>query len=255
MDNKLSISIDNEDYALYISMSPHADNTERYMSNVISQMAIAAKHAADEVYQKYMNVDNVDKSVENSTQLDIPPTTKVTTERPAFRDRLPNNVVDVAALTIENAVTENAIVRCPKCGQAHCLATPANGRIYMMKRNYEKNEFEVIAECEAIDSQDFINMCCKPDTDRKLYFNDLQAALPLEGIDLAVTNDTEVFCPVCCASSTFLEWKDAYENPLSYFETEHICDACGGEMLPKMVKGKPYQECDKCKHTTEYQEE
>lgn len=168
-------------------------------------------------------------------------------ESPMIRPRIPNNVVDVQELDIKKAVTESALVRCPKCGQAHVLAVNAGNHIYMMRKVYgNPDEFKIIAEFDSLNSQDFINMCCKPETDRKAYFEDLQKVKPLDDKDFAVDNDTPIFCPVCCESDTFYNWKNAYENPLEYFETEHMCDACGGEKLEKLIKKHKVYQCDSC---------
>lgn len=172
-----------------------------------------------------------------------------------IRPRIPNNIVDIKDLTIEKAVTEEALVRCPKCGQAHCLAVPSGNHIYLMRRDFKDNEFGIIAELDSLNSEDFINVCCKPDTDRQAYYNDLQNMSFLYDTDFAVNNDTEIFCPVCCQSDTFFNWKDAYENPLNYFETEQLCDACGGEKIDRFIKKKHIYQCDKCGLQTDFQED
>ena len=146
-------------------------------------------------------------------------------------------------------------MRCPKCGQAHCLAVSGGSRVYMMERQFSSNEFGIIAEFDSLGSQDFVNMCCKEDTDKQLYFKDLQALKPLDDKDFAVNNDTEIFCPVCHESNTFETWKDAFENPLNYFETEHLCDACGGEKLEKLIKKKKVYACDSCGLISDFKEE
>ena len=174
--------------------------------------------------------------------------------RPAFRERLPNNIVDVKDLTIKQAIKEKALVRCPKCGQAHCLAVSSGSKVYMMERQFSSNEFGIIAEFDSLGSQDFVNMCCKEDTNKQLYFEDLQALKLLDDKDFAVNNDTEIFCPVCHESNTFETWKDAFENPLKYFETEHLCDACGGEKLEKLIKKKKVYACDSCGLVSDFKE-
>lgn len=176
-------------------------------------------------------------------------------DRDVIRPRIPNNVIDVKDLSIEKAVTENALVRCPNCGQAHCLAVPSGNHIYLMRRDFKDNEFGIVAEFDSLTSQDFVDVCCKPDTNRKAYYDDLQTLEFEYDTDFAVDNDTEIFCPVCCQSNTFSAWKDAFEHPLSYFETEHLCDACGGEKLDKWLKKKHLYECDKCGLITDYKEE
>lgn len=183
------------------------------------------------------------------------PTVSSVSEFPTIRKRIPNNVVDIKDLTVKQAIKESALVRCPKCGQAHCLAVSSGSKVYMMERQYSSNEFGIVAEFDSLGSQDFVNMCCKEDTDKQLYFNDLQTLKPLTDKDFAVNNDTEIFCPVCHESNHFEVWKDAFENPLNYFETEHLCDACGGEKLEKLIKKKKVYACDSCGLVSDFKEE
>lgn len=183
------------------------------------------------------------------------PTVAPVSEFPTIRKRLPNNVVDIKDLTVQQAIRESALVRCPKCGQAHCLAVSSGSKVYMMERQFSSNEFGIISEFDSLGSRDFVNMCCKEDTDKHLYFKDLQALKPLDDKDFAVNNDTEIFCPVCHESNTFETWKDAFENPLNYFETEHLCDACGGEKLEKWIKKKKVYACDSCGLVSDFKEE
>lgn len=166
-------------------------------------------------------------------------------DRSIIRPRIPNSIVDIKDLTIEKAVTENALVRCPSCGQAHCLAVHSD-KIYMMRKDYDKNEFGIICEFDSLQSQDFIKACCKEETNRNFYYQDLQKIKFITTSDFAVNNDTEIFCPVCCSSNSFSEWKHAYQEPLSFFETEQLCDACGGEKLEKFIKKSKFYVCDKC---------
>lgn len=176
-------------------------------------------------------------------------------ERPAIRNRIPNNVVNIEDLSLTQAVTENALVRCPNCGQAHALIVRDNTGLYLMRKDYEKNEFIVISEYD-INDDSFIQACCTENTDRKAYFDDLQNVPESDEIkQFNVTNETELFCPVCHDSNSFELWKDAFENPLTYFETEYLCDACGGEKLEKWIKKKKVYSCDKCGLITDYKEE
>lgn len=186
---------------------------------------------------------------------EILPKLKHEAENFNIRQRLPNNVVDVKELDIKKAVTENALVRCPSCGQSHCLAVPSNGRIYLMRRDYQKEEFGIITSFASFESEEFVNACCKPETDRKAYFEDLQGFQFTDTTDFTVDNDTEIFCPVCCKSDRFGEWKDAFSSPLEFFETEHLCDACGGEKLERIVKGQKTYQCDNCGLEMDYKEE
>lgn len=173
-----------------------------------------------------------------------------------IRERIPNNVVEIGDLNVKQAITEKALVRCPECGQSHCLAVYSNSRIYFMERQYENDEFSIIAEFDQdLETTAFLAMCCKEDTDREAYFRDLQSAKTLPDKDFAVDNNTDIFCPVCHKTWDFLNWKSAYETPLDYFETEELCDACGGENVTKVVKGKKVTKCEKCGHETKYKEE
>lgn len=175
-----------------------------------------------------------------------------------IRPRIPNNVVDIKDLTIKEAVTEQALVRCPKCGQSHVLVVNSGNCVCIMMRKFysstSSDEFRIIAEFDSLNNTDLINMCCKSETDRKAYFEDIQNIKMIDDKDFAVNNDTEIFCPVCCESDTFINWKNAFENPLDYFETEHLCDACGGEKLEKFIKKRKVYQCDKCGLQTEFKE-
>jgi hypothetical protein len=175
-----------------------------------------------------------------------------TPERPLVRDRLPNtSIIDPATLDVKKAVTEKALVRCPHCGQAHCLAISAGAKIYFMERDFDKNDFGIIAKFDSLTNKGFLVMCCKEDTNKLLYFRDLQDAALLTQEDFAATDETEIFCPVCHQSESFYEWKNAYINPLDYFETEHLCDACGGETVvkPDAVTKQKSICCETCGYT------
>lgn len=261
MSNKISMSIDNGIYNLSISME-NKGYPEAMLQDLISRMLLSAKNAADDV-----RLNNNDRVPVCTEPVPVIRETTVQTkqeERPTFRKRLPNNVVDVKDLSIKQAVTEQALVRCPHCGQSHVLAVHSNNHVYMMRKFYsvimstDKNastdEFRIIAEFDSLNNTELINMCCKEDTDRKAYWEDIQSIKMIDDKDFAVDNDTEIFCPVCCTSDKFEEWKNAYQNPLDYFETEHLCDACGGEKLEQVVKGTKYHECDKCGLRTTIQE-
>lgn len=185
-------------------------------------------------------------------------------ERPPFRDRLPNNVVDVEKLDIKKAVTENALVRCPKCGQSHVLVVDTGNAAYMMRKFYSatgnNDEFRIVAEFDSVESSELNKMSCMPETDRKLYFEDIQTLPMIDDKDFVVDNKTQIYCPVCGWEYDFFDWKNAYENPLSYFEHDKICDACGGEKLEKLTQAdsdgathKTVYQCDSCGLQTEYE--
>lgn len=175
----------------------------------------------------------------------------VTTDRDSFgiRERIPNNIVDVKDLDVKQAVTENALVRCPKCGQAHALVVKDSNRLFLMRKNFDNNEFEIIADTEAgNDNGEALNAMMCHNGEYLEYFKMLQDASVIDSSDFAVNNDTEIFCPVCHQSNTFMNWKDAWENPLHFFETEHICQVCGGEISCSVSKeGSDNGVCNDCK--------
>lgn len=232
-----------------ISLSSTKESVDSLVESVSSLYNNCCGHqeAPSIIFTKETIEEHIKKAQEEPAVLSV-------SEFPTIRKRLPNNVVDIKDLSVEQAVKEKALVRCPNCGQAHCLVVSSGARIYMMERQYSSNEFGIIAEFDSLGNQDFVNMCCKDNTDKQLYFKDLQTLKTLTDKDFAVNNDTEIFCPVCHESNTFETWKDAFENPLNYFETEHLCDACGGEKLEKLIKKNKVYACDSCGLISDYKE-
>ncbi len=175
-------------------------------------------------------------------------------ERTTFRirDRLPNYVVNLEDLTIKQAVTKSALVRCPHCGQAHAIMLSDNHMMYVMRRNFGTNEFETVASFDETDSKQVMDDYIASDTtpESKLtFFLKLQQLFPQENKDFGVDNDTEIFCPVCCRSDSFYNWKDAYENKQKYFEHQYVCNVCGGECdidMSRQENGKDLVICEDC---------
>lgn len=249
--NKIKLSIADGEYSIYIEIP--TDKFNSMNSNVIIEQLTK--------FLRLLKGEEKETITETCPLIQIPEKEEVkqsiTTNKDEFRirERIPNNVINIKELDIKQAVTEKALVRCPKCGQAHCLAVNSGSKIYVMERDFSKNDFNTIAEFDSLTSKGFIGMCCKPETDKRAYFNDLQNVSVISYDDFTVNNDTEIFCPVCCESDTFLNWKNAYENPLEYFETEHLCSVCGGEMITKMIKKQKINKCEKCGHEVKYKED
>ena len=247
----MKIRIENNGVKATVEMPNYvSDSTTTKVAELVSQLVTNIHN---------MRIENAvstakECAIEQSKSEEEKTTSVVPTERPAIRGRIPNNIVNIEDLSLTQAVTENALVRCPHCGQAHAIIVNDNTGIYLMRKDYQKNEFIVIAEY-GINDDGFIDACCKDDTDRQTYFKDLQKQPELSDItQFNVTNETELFCPVCRNSNDFKQWKDAYENPLNFFETDQLCDACGGEKLPKVIKNKTVYCCDKCGLITDYKE-
>lgn len=211
------------------------------------------------MYDMYLDFTHAEEKDANKAEAPIPePPTPLVAKPDSgdfnIRQRLPNNIVDVKDLDIQQAVTKKALIRCPKCGQAHCVAVSANSKVYLMERDFNADDFNIIAEFDSLTSTGFVDVCCRPETDRLAYFKDLQDAEIITYDDFVVNNDAEMFCPVCCQSDTFLNWKQAFETPLNYFETEELCDVCGGETVVKMHKKNKVVQCESCGYQTDYQE-
>ena len=240
-ENLVTISVKRGNYSVTVKVPEEVFNAKsETIINTLKQClnSISQETVENVITPQLSNIQNV-APVKNEFKI---------------RERIPNNVVDVKTLDIKQAVTEKALVRCPQCGQAHCLAVNSGSKVYVMEKDFDANDFNIIAEFDSLTSDGFVNMCCKTDTDRLAYFNDLQSVPVINRDDFTVNNDTEVFCPVCCKSDTFLNWKNAYESPLEYFETEHLCDVCGGETVTKMIKKQKVNKCEICKHETKYEE-
>lgn len=202
--------------------------------------------SADEIIRECLSGNIIPaKNADNCNIIPLKNVSTVTGEAPEtkIRERLPNSV-DIKDLDIKQAVKESALVRCPNCGQSHVLVVRAGNSMYIMRKDYAKKEFVLILELE--DGAGLSDMVLKDGVSKKDYFDDIQGIHPMDDKDFAVDDDTEIFCPVCKKSSSFHSWKDAYENPLHYFETEHLCDACGGETVDKILSNKKIIKCEKC---------
>lgn len=247
--NNVRVSIREEDCTVYVEMPSNIFNSID-TSVVINELKKCLRLVLGREKAEFCPTVQIPEEKARPKQV-------ITTNSDDFkiRERIPNNVVDIKELDIKQAITEKALVRCPNCGQAHCIAVHSGSRVYILEKDFNENEFNTIAEFDSLTSKGFTGMCCKQDTDREAYFNDLQSISVINHDDFALDNNTEVFCPVCCKSDTFLNWKNAYENPLDYFETEHLCDVCGGETVTKMIKKKKINKCEVCGHETEYKED
>ncbi len=56
-----------------------------------------------------------------------------------------------------------------------------------------------------------------------------------------------VVCPVCDQPNISVSWKEAWDNPMKYFEADNLCH-CGGELWMDQVEGTPQYAfiCEKC---------
>jgi hypothetical protein len=193
----------------------------------------------EEQYVPDNNVGNI-SNTENIIPINNNSNNSVNNDTPLIRGRIPNNVVDPETLTYKKAIVENALVRCPNCGQAHILIAKVPDGLYVMRKNFVTKNFDIITK---IEDKDIENLSLKEGVDHSTYFFDvlnLKIDPEFADKDIAVDNDTLISCPICQSTSNFKEWKKAYDQPLDYFETEQLCDSCGGELT--MLVSKPERE-------------
>ena len=251
--NAIHAGIDTEDYSISIDIyKKFKDSSE--INNTLMSVLNAANTA----------INNLLFESSRQVSIVVPENNKEATSAPAPRDnnivrkRIPNdidNVVDINSLKISKAPINTPLMRCPCCGQAHCAAIVSDEfpSIYFMERQYDKNEFAIISKIDKDNGNDeankkLLDMCCKDYTDKKLYFEDLQK-LTASDEDFIASGTTELYCPVCHATEMTKTWEDAFKNPLKYFDTEYLCDACGGELVNNLSKGKEkIMKCEVCGH-------
>ena len=240
----MKIDLSYGDVRLWVDFGDVKVNTPAEAMEVMSQIASIVKGHSSTKTQP-------------ANAADVTPTHVVTAppQRDNFgiRQRLPNNVVDISDLNVQQAVTENALVRCPKCGQAHALVVTNANSLYLLRRDYAKDEFAIVQDFELTNQDDFMQASKASDETELDYFYRLQSMSIRPDEDFVVNNDTEVFCPVCKQSSSFVDWKEAWENPLGFFEYEEVCDVCGGELSvcvsPNQTDSSQsilLRECNKC---------
>lgn len=119
--------------------------------------------------------------------------------------------------------------RCPYCGQAHEL-----------RFTYETYDLRL--------KQDMMlsTLWLERYKDGK-FFNDYRSdnAIFKRAMN-ALTNLIDIPCHICRETAPKWRWTHAYQSPLLYFETEHICH-CGGEMyLEPDPLGNHYMRCEDC---------
>lgn len=161
-------------------------------------------------------------------------------ERPVVRERIPNKV-DLSDYEIKSAVTTEPMIRCPCCGQSSKAIVHIDNEFYYLRKSKNKNK-ETFDTIMVMQSEEEVNNIIKPEDSDILDYHhdimDIKIPSKLKNTDLNVDNNTELLCPICNETKKFNEWVDAYNNPLDYFETDMLCDICGGEAVEKINKDK-----------------
>ena len=164
------------------------------------------------------------------------------------RDRLPNQI-DLKDYKITSAKKKEVLLRCPNCGQGHCVITRVNNTNYFLEKLNDK--FEIIGEADGPFPVFAETYGKKEDETSKDYYDKMQQCEVIESNDFACSDEMDMFCPVCKASKPMKDWVNAYDNPMSIFGYYDICDACGGEMVA-LLEGEDLCmlcENDECKNS------
>ena len=185
--------------------------------------------------------------------------------------RLPNtSIVDVSTIDLKKAIAQETLIRCPFCGQSHCtiIGTHQNVRVLLKKKHNGKNSYYPAATPAATGNKT-INDVFSEFTiaglirnkrikeehlhKQRLEFYNLMSNVNVTDEDFNADADTRLLCPVCGKESTLSVWVDAYVNPLKYFETGSLCEACGGELVDCIENDSVHGEvtvakCEVCGH-------
>lgn len=199
-----------------------------------------------------VNLSDVDNNKVINFSKDIKTQVK---DRPVIRDRLPNTV-DLSELEIKKAVTEEPMIRCPNCGQSSTVIVIVSDTVaYLMRKETVDNKetFKIVTELEPTE-ENIENASLKYSVAPMVYYKDIQSIKrkkKYDGLDIAVDNNTDIYCPMCREKHKFSNWLEAYRSPLELgFETELLCDVCGGEAVQTIdSKRNKILRCESCGFT------
>ena len=172
-------------------------------------------------------------------------------DRPVIRDRIPNQV-DLSTLEIKKAVTNEPMIRCPHCGQASKTIVCINDCENYLLRKITKNGKKTFETVMVLEDQEAIDNICMPEganiTDYHSDIMKIKQSKKLQNTDLNVSNETMLLCPCCKEKEPFSKWVDAFQHPLEFgFETETLCDICGGEAVKAIDENKhEIIQCESC---------
>lgn len=223
----------------------------------IEELIKLLKYSVDEPYILPLELDEkkIKKIKELTKDTTVTSDVKREEERPVVRKRLPNEV-DLSDVELKKAVTTEPMLRCPKCGQsAVIVVTIDENHVYLMRKetNDTKDTYTLVAQLKnnddikAVEYQyhenKFGNKCKYHEEIMKM-----DISKDVRNEDLNVDMNTSVYCPVCCTFHKYSEWIECFKHPLDFgFETEHLCDVCGGEVVEQIDKDKKkILHCEKC---------
>ena len=160
-------------------------------------------------------------------------------------DMAKKNIVDLNNYKIEQASTEDVLVRCPECGQdfvtVYIDPSSCNDDVLLVRHG---KEFLVV---DTVLDKDLAKVEKPEGSSFKDYYHDLICADTIKDTNVNLNGKCLLYCPICKNSHSFSDWLNAYIKPEEYFEYDNICDVCGGEMVEKITgENKSELVCDVC---------
>lgn len=231
------------------NVDKEAIHNEKEMKSIIEIIELFRSFTTNEVKTLVS-----DKATANTIREKVSPKNKDTVQIRG-KERLPN-VVMLSDLAIKKAVTENPMIRCPECGQTDkVIVNVSDNENYFMKKRNIKGKEEYIPIMLLSDKEQIDNICLPegddPVDNMQAYNYDLsRIKIPksLKNVDINVSYETQITCPICRAKNKFELWKNAFDNPLEFgFETELLCDMCGKEAVDVVTEDKRHIiRCEHC---------
>lgn len=135
--------------------------------------------------------------------------------------------------------------RCPHCAAIYKLPLSEN---YSLVASYQLDKFVIKNERvykEGIKTNNFATQILAYERE----VNDLQEAFRyVQEKGEETYYNLPIECPACHKEALLANWKEAFEDPISIFGTEHLC-RCGNELWMDRIPGtnKYVMICDSCK--------
>lgn len=132
-------------------------------------------------------------------------------------------------------------LRCPNCAQHLAIRVETDTKNMLFVLRYGEYEKAVKDEIDFVedDMPSFLEALDKVETE-PLSFE-------------RANSNVNVTCPYCGNKTEGdTAWKDAFDNPYNYFEYDVLCDKCGGEVFPNLIRNKETDEvrevmmCERC---------
>lgn len=200
-------------------------------------------------FDKTTIVSKQDNTLQKNTKEEKESDKSIVRDRMLVKDRIPNQI-DLSELEIKKAVTKEPMIRCPHCGQSSVVFAKIENDNYLLRKE-NKNNKDTYKIVVSLDDEAVKGLYKPAQADIRDYHNDMmkiRVSSKFKDKDLNVNNDTDLTCPVCATTHKFKEWVDAFKDPLWFgFETELLCDVCGGEAVERIDENKnKFVKCEHC---------